>query len=65
MVENIASNPNVVVGGTFSGGGPAGRRDVLFYIQGNHVVVTSPTGEFVTVLQNGITNPNVMRAMGQ
>ena len=65
MVENIGSNPDRVVTGTFSGGGPTGRRDVLFYVQGNDVVVTSPAGEFVTVLQNGVTNPNVVRAIGQ
>jgi hypothetical protein len=65
MVENMGSNPDQVVTGTFSGGGPTGRRDVLFYVQGNDVVVTSPAGEFVTVLQNGVTNPNVVRALGQ
>ncbi|MEL6508253.1 MAG: hypothetical protein AAFQ32_00535 [Pseudomonadota bacterium] len=65
MVENIGSNPDRVVTGTFSGGGPTGRRDVLFYLRGSDVVVTSPAGEFVTVLQNGVTNPNVVRALGR
>ena len=65
MVENIGSNPDRVVSGTMSGGGPGGRRDVLFYVKGNDVVATSPSGEFVTVLQNGVTNPNVITALGQ
>jgi hypothetical protein len=65
IVENIGTNPDRVVSGTMSGGGPTGRRDVLFYVKGNDVVVTSPSGEFVTVLKNGVTNPNVIRALGQ
>jgi hypothetical protein len=32
MVENIGSNHDRVVAGSFSGGGPTGRREVLFYI---------------------------------
>ncbi|MDX5414284.1 MAG: hypothetical protein LPK02_14710 [Rhodobacterales bacterium] len=63
MVETIGSNPDRVVSGTFSGGDVNGRRDVLFFIRGNDVVVTSPVGEFVTILQNGITNGNVVRAL--
>jgi hypothetical protein len=63
LVEGIAGTPDIVVRGTFSGGGPDGRRDVLFYVRLNDVVVTSPTGEFVTILRNGVTNPNVIRAL--
>lgn len=40
MIENIGRNPDRVVIGTFSGGGLKGRRDVLFFVQGNDVVVT-------------------------
>jgi len=66
MVENIGKNPERVVSGEMSGGGPTGRRDVLYYIRGNDAVATTPTGSFITVLQNGaVTNANVLRALGQ
>ncbi|MCB1441158.1 MAG: hypothetical protein KDJ63_15410 [Nitratireductor sp.] len=65
MVEEIGASPDRVVSGSMSGGGPNGRRDVLFYIKGSDVVATSRSGEFVTVMENGITNPNVINAIGQ
>jgi len=64
MVERFGNNPDRVVEGTMSGGGSTGRRNVLFYIRGNDVLATSPSGEFVTIMRNGvITNNNVIRAL--
>ena len=43
--------------GQFSGQGPGGAKGaVLFFRMGRDVLVTSPTGEFVTMLENGIEN---------
>jgi RHS repeat-associated protein len=63
IVEGIASDPDRVVGGYFSGGGESGRRAVNFIIKGDDVVVTSRKGEFVTALKGGISNPNVQQAL--
>lgn len=59
IIEGIAAAPDKVVAGTFRGQ-PAG---VNFLIKGRDVVVTSPTGDFVTILKDGIENPSVKRAL--
>ena len=65
FVEDIGSKPYKVVKGTFAGQGVnGGRGDVLFYVKGNDVVVTSPNGKFVTVLENGVkSNTSVKSAL--
>ena len=54
----------VLENGTFRGQGPSGSRGpVQFRITGNDVVVTTPSGDFVTVLKDGvINNPSVKAA---
>jgi RHS repeat-associated protein len=63
IVERIGTRPDRVVNGMFSGGGEAGRRAVQFRILGNDVVVTSRTGEFVTILKDGRNNGWVQQAL--
>lgn len=57
-LEGIASAPDKVVGGTFRGQG-----NVNFLIKGSDVVVTTPAGDFVTILRDGINNRSVRRAL--
>jgi RHS repeat-associated protein len=59
MIESISRNPDKVVQGTFRGQEGA----VDFFIKGNDVVV-GKGGDFVTILQDGINNPAVRRALG-
>ncbi|PRA85911.1 hypothetical protein CQ054_10605 [Ochrobactrum sp. MYb29] len=64
FVESFANSYDQVLKGTFSGqGANGGRGDVLFYLKGKDVVVTSPSGNFVTILKNGINNPSVKASM--
>ncbi|MFA6113946.1 MAG: hypothetical protein WC729_08130 [Sphingomonas sp.] len=65
IVESIGSRPDAVVNGTFSGGGPGGRIAAQFRIKGADVVVTSRKGDFITILKDGIKNPNVRNAISK
>jgi hypothetical protein len=59
------TNPQRVVKGTFRGQGPGGARGpVSFRIKGEDVVVTTETGQFVTILKDGINSPSVKQALG-
>lgn len=63
-INQIGRKPDKVVAGTFRGQGPNGTRGpVKFYIQGSDVVVTKPSGEFVTILKDGINNTSVKNAL--
>jgi hypothetical protein len=66
IIEDIGSNPDVVVNGTFRGQGPNGTRGpVQFRIKGNDVVVTKPDGTFVTIFKDGVlNNTSVKNALG-
>jgi filamentous hemagglutinin len=59
IIEGIASLPDKVVSGTFRGQGA-----VDFLIKGSDVVV-SKGGDFVTILKGGVSNPSVLKALGQ
>jgi hypothetical protein len=63
-IYNITDNPDKVVQGSFRGqGANGGSGTVNFVIQGSDVVVTTPGGEFVTILKDGINNPSVIKAL--
>lgn len=59
LIEEVTTSPDRVVDGTFRGQGA-----VKCFIKGKDVVVTTPTDDFVTILQGGINNPSVRRALG-
>ena len=64
FIYEIAKRLDELRVGTFNGqgirqGANHARGSVLFRIKGNNVVVTSPEGEFITILKNGLTNPSV------
>lgn len=64
LINDIGRNPERSVPGTFRGQGPGGARGpVEFRIKGCDVVVTTPDGEFVTILKDGINNPSVVEAI--
>lgn len=66
IVEDIATQPDRVVTGTFRGQGPGGvPGPVSFRIKGSDVVVATPADDFVTVLRGGINNPSVRKALGE
>ena len=58
LIAEITTSPDKVVEGTFRGQGA-----VKFFVQGEDVVVTTLTGEFVTILKGGVRNPAVQRAL--
>ena len=61
-IQRIFRNADEVRAGSFRGRGPnGGVGDVLFFRRGRDVVVTSPGGDFVTLLTNGANN-NFFRA---
>jgi RHS repeat-associated protein len=62
-IIGMATRPERVVNGTFSGGGAGGRIAAQFRITGRDVVVTSRSGEFITVLRNGINSASVRNAL--
>jgi len=62
FVENIGGSPDQVTSGKFRGLGSNGTiGDALFYIKNNDVVVTTPNGQFVTILENGLNNNRFVR----
>lgn len=63
IVEDIGRRPDRVIPGTFRGQARGARGPVSFRIKGRDVVVTSPEGEFVTILKNGVENPSVRGAL--
>lgn len=64
IITNIVSNADRSVAGTFAGQGANGARGaVQFFIKAKDVVVTTPKGEFVTILKDGITNTSVQNAL--
>ena len=68
FIYEIAKRPDELRVGTFNGqgirqGANHARGSVLFRIKGNNVVVTSPEGEFITILKNGLTNPSVKKGI--
>ena len=58
LIAEITTSPDRVVEGTFPGQGA-----VKFFIKGEDVVVTTPMEDFVTILQGGVHNPAVQRAL--
>ena len=65
IINEIGTNPEKIVNGTFAGQGADGARGaVQFRIKGTDVVVTKLDGTFVTILQNGINNSSVKSALG-
>ncbi len=58
-IEDIASSPDKVAEGTFR------SLPRKFLVKGEDVVVTTPSGDFVTILKGGINNPSVRRALGE
>lgn len=55
-IQDVESNPEKVIPGTFAGQEANGARsDVFFRVKGNDVVVTKPDGTFVTILKDGVT----------
>jgi len=68
FIYEIAKRLDELRVGTFNGqgirqGANHARGSVLFRIKGNNVVVTSPEGEFITILKNGLTNPSVKKGI--
>lgn len=64
LINEIGSNPEKVITGTFAGQGANGTRGAVhFRIKDNDVVVTKPNGEFVTVLKDSIYNTSVETAL--
>ena len=64
IIQDIADHPDTVINGTFAGQGQNGARGAVhFRIKGNDVVVTKPSGEFVTILKDGVNNPSVKSAL--
>ena len=68
FIYEIAKRPDELRVGTFNGQGTRqganhARGSVLFRIKGNNVVVTSPEGEFITILKNGLTSPSVKKGI--
>ena len=57
-IERIAASPDRVVEGSFRGQGL-----VRFFVEGEDVVVTTPSNEFVNILRGGVTNPSVRKAL--
>ncbi|WP_437200872.1 hypothetical protein [Planctomicrobium sp. SH664] len=56
-IQRIFENADEVRSGMFRGQGPNGSEGpVLFFRRGNDVVVTTPAGDFVTLLIDGIKN---------
>jgi len=64
-IYEIASSPDKVVQGTFSGQGSGGKRgDVVFRIKNDDVVITKPNGEFITIIKDGVNqNTSVKNAL--
>jgi filamentous hemagglutinin len=61
MINEIGGNPERSIRGSFRGQGLGGTRGpVEFRLKGNDVVVTTPDGNFVTILKDGINNPSVI-----
>jgi filamentous hemagglutinin len=64
-IEDIATNPDRVVNGTFAGQGEnGGRGPVQFRIKGRDVVITTRKGAFVSILKDGINSTSVRQAIG-
>ena len=64
IINDIGSNPDKIVPGTFRGQGPGGTRGpVDFRIKGNDVVVTKKDGTFITILKDGVNNSSVKEAL--
>ena len=57
IIDNIVGSADEVVQGTFRGQG-----DVTFFVKGKDVVV-SKDGNFVTILENGVENGSVKKAL--
>ena len=56
-IQRIFDNADEVRSGVFRGQGPNGTEGpVLFFRRGHDVVVTTPNGDFVTLLTGGINN---------
>lgn len=51
-IESVTDGYTELRQGPFQGG----RTDVLFYRKGSDLVLTTPSGEFITILTNGETN---------
>ena len=58
-IEDIALNPDASVSGAWRGV----TGSVRFFVQGDDVVVGSPSGQFITVLKGGINNGWVQNAI--
>jgi RHS repeat-associated protein len=64
LINDIGRNPTQVVSGLWRGLGEGGKiGQAEFRIKGSDVVVTTPKGEFVTILKNGIENKFVQAAI--
>ena len=61
IIDNIMDKPDEIRVGDWR----SQTGDVLFFIQGENVVVTKQNKEFVTILKGGITNARVKRARKQ
>ncbi len=67
-IAKIHQSPSEVRSGTFAGQGTQlaigshSRGPVLFYAKGSDVVVTDPSGNFVTILKGGTGNTSFQRA---
>ncbi len=63
-INDIVKNPDAAYEGTFLGQGSGGLRgDVNFYAKGNDVVVTTPSGSFVTIMKDGMNNTSVVNSI--
>ncbi|MEP6862912.1 MAG: SpvB/TcaC N-terminal domain-containing protein [Deltaproteobacteria bacterium] len=51
-IESVVGQYEELRQGAFQGG----RTDVLFYRKGSDLVLTTPSGEFITIFSNGATN---------
>ncbi len=58
IIQDITTNATEQRTGAWRGQ----NEDVIFYIKGDDVVVTSQAGEFITILKGGITNARVKNA---
>lgn len=56
-IQRIYENADEIRKGMFRGQGPNGAEgEVLFFRRGNDVVVTTMSGDFITLLVNGASN---------
>ena len=58
IIDDIISHSDTVKTGYWRGQ----SYDVVFYIKGDDVVITQITGEFVTIMKDGVNNERVKNA---